>query len=63
MDTDKFNFMPATDSKPIGKYSQPKVYPVTPSAGYPNEVPNTQTLKTRGTGAATKGTNSSTKMG
>ena len=63
MDTDKFNFMPATDSKPIGKYSQPKVYPVTPSAGYPNEVPKTQTMKTRGTGAATKGLNHSANMG
>jgi len=31
--------------------------------GYPNNVANTQTLKTRGTGAATKGTHSSTKMG
>jgi hypothetical protein len=31
--------------------------------GYPNNVPNTQTLKTRGTGAATKGTHSSKKMG
>lgn len=31
--------------------------------GYPNNIPNTQTLKTRGTGAATKGTHSSTKMG
>ncbi len=34
-----------------------------PSNGYPNNVTNTQTLKTRGTGAATKGTHSSTKMG
>jgi hypothetical protein len=31
--------------------------------GYPNNVPNTQTVKTRGTGAATKGTNSSKKLG
>lgn len=31
--------------------------------GYPNNVPNTQTRKTRGTGAATKGTNHSAKMG
>lgn len=31
--------------------------------GYPNNVPNTQTVKTRGTGAATRGTNSSTKLG
>jgi hypothetical protein len=31
--------------------------------GYPNNVANTQTQKTRGTGAATKGTGHSTKMG
>jgi hypothetical protein len=31
--------------------------------GYPNNVPNTQTVKTRGTGCATKGTNSSKKLG
>ena len=31
--------------------------------GYPNKIANTQTLKTRGTGAATKGTHSSKKMG
>jgi hypothetical protein len=33
------------------------------NSGYPNNVPNTQTVKTRGTGAATKGTNSSKKLG
>jgi len=55
MDTDKFNFTsPATTPNPAGKYAQPKTYPITPTAGYPSEVPNTQTLKTRGTGAATK---------
>jgi hypothetical protein len=31
--------------------------------GYPNNVPNTQTVKTRGTGAATKGRKISGKMG
>jgi hypothetical protein len=31
--------------------------------GYPNNIPNTQTEKTRGTGAATKGTGHSKKMG
>lgn len=31
--------------------------------GYPNAIPSTQTVKTRGTGAAVKGTNSSTKLG
>jgi hypothetical protein len=45
------------------EYKQPKNVPVPNTNGYPNKVPNTQTLKTRGTGAATKGTNSSKKMG
>jgi hypothetical protein len=31
--------------------------------GYPNNVPNTQTVKVRGTGCATKGTGASKKMG
>ena len=31
--------------------------------GYPNNVPNTQTAKVRGTGCATKGTGASKKMG
>lgn len=31
--------------------------------GYPNNIPNTQIEKTRGTGAATKGTGHSKKMG
>lgn len=36
----------------------------TPSvAGYPNNVAKTQTVKTRGTGAATRGTHSSKKLG
>ena len=31
--------------------------------GYPNNVPNTQTVRTRGCGAATKGCDSSKKLG
>ena len=38
-------------------YKQPKMVPVPESSGYPNDVKKTQTLKTRGTGAATKGLN------
>ena len=34
---------------------QPKSVPVPQASGYPNDVRKTQTLKTRGTGAATKG--------
>lgn len=45
------------------EYKQPQPVPVPNTAGYPNNVPNTQTVKTRGTGAATKGTKSSTKLG
>ena len=44
-------------------YNQPKKVPVPKGNGYPNNVPNTQTVKTRGTGAATRGTNSSKKLG
>lgn len=33
------------------------------TAGYPNKIASTQTQKTRGTGAATKGTKHSKKMG
>lgn len=49
-----------------GEYGPvPKTYTVANlgNNGYPNKVANTQTVKTRGTGAATKGTNSSKKMG
>ena len=45
------------------QYKQPKNTPVPNVAGYPNNVPNTQTVKTRGTGAAVKGTKSSKKLG
>lgn len=44
------------------KYKKPTPCPVPNVAGYPNKVANTQTVKTRGTGAATKGTNSSNKL-
>jgi hypothetical protein len=36
--------------------NQPKPVPVPNTAGYPNNVPNTQTKVKRGTGAATRGT-------
>jgi hypothetical protein len=54
----------AKHTKDIGKYDQPKSYSdSTGMNGYPNKVANTQTVKTRGTGAATKGTSSSKKLG
>ena len=40
-----------------------KTVPVPNVAGYPNKVVNTQTVKTRGTGAASRGTRSSKKLG
>lgn len=50
-------------AKDIGKFGQPKPVPTPSCCGYPNKVPNTQTTKIRGTGAATKGTHASSKMG
>ena len=46
-------------------YREPKTYtqPDLGNNGYPNKIANTQTQKTRGTGAATKGTGHSKKMG
>lgn len=40
----------------MSEYKQPQPVPTPNTAGYPNNVPNTQTKKKRGTGAATKGT-------
>ncbi len=45
------------------EYSGVKKVPTPKSSGYPNEKPNTQTVKVRGTGAATKGNKSSDKLG
>ena len=65
MDTDKFNYFPAETKDPIGKYTQPKVYEQANSGnnGYPNDMPSTQTQKTRGTGAQTKSLKHTIKMG
>ena len=45
------------------EYKGVKSVPTPKTAGYPNNIASTQTVKTRGTGAATKGTKHSTKMG
>lgn len=45
------------------KYNQPKKVPTPSCSGYPNSVASTQTVKTRGTGAAVRGTKSSKKLG
>lgn len=44
-------------------YKQPEKCEVPKTSGYPNNVASTQTVKTRGTGAATKATKHSKKMG
>jgi hypothetical protein len=44
-------------------YRNPKSVPINGNSGYPNNVAHTQTQKTRGTGAATKGNKHSSKMG
>ena len=44
-------------------YKGIKSVPTPNTAGYPNNIASTQTVKTRGTGAQTKGTKHSTKMG
>lgn len=41
----------------MAEYKQPQPVPVPNTAGYPNNVPNTQTKTKRGTGAATRGKN------
>lgn len=53
---------------PASVYAQPHTMTGSTSVdlgnnGYPNNIANTQTQKTRGTGAATKGTGHSKKMG
>jgi len=46
------------------KYRDPKSVPILPSNnGYPNNVPNTQTMRTRGTKNTTRGNSNSKKMG
>jgi len=45
------------------KYGVVKNVPVNGNSGYPNNVASTQTQKTRGCGAATKGNKHSVKMG
>ena len=40
-----------------------KKVPVPKGNGYPNDIKNTQTLRTRGTKNTTRGNSSSTKMG
>ena len=45
------------------EYKGIKSVPVPNTAGYPNGIASTQTVKVRGTGAATKGNKCSKKLG
>jgi hypothetical protein len=61
---DKFQFFSPDTKDPIGKYTQPKMYTDKMGEnGNPNNTPNTQTLRTRGTKHTTRGHSSSVKMG
>ncbi len=54
----------ASHTKDIGKYGTIESYKGNlGNNGYPNNVANTQTLRTRGTKNTTRGNSSSTKMG
>ncbi len=53
--------MAKIENKPASAYNKQGLNPN--SSGYPNNIASTQTVKTRGTGAATKGNKHSTKMG
>ena len=45
-----------------GIYKSPVKIPTPKSSGYPNDIKNTQTVKIKGTGAATKGTHFSGRV-
>ena len=61
---DKFQFFSADTKDPINKYTQPRPYTDTMGEnGYPNNVANTQTMRTRGTKNTTRGNSNSLKMG
>jgi len=62
-DLDYIKLDTSTTENPLpSRRKQPSPVPIPEVGGYPAKVANTQTMKTRGTGAATKGTNSSTRM-
>ena len=63
-DSDKWSNLSASANPLPSRRQQPMDYSVDMgNNGYPNNIPNTQTLRTRGTKLATKGNSSSTKMG
>jgi hypothetical protein len=62
--SDKWSYLSASANPLPSRSQQPMDYSVdTGNNGYPNKIANTQTQKIRGTGAATKGTGHSKKMG
>jgi len=53
--------MAKIENKPASAYAKRGLNPI--GSGYPNNIASTQTVKVRGTGAQTKGTKCSTKLG
>jgi len=63
-DTATWPFLGAGENPLPSRAKQPMDYSVDMgNNGYPNNIPNTQTLRTRGTKNTTRGNSSSTKMG
>jgi hypothetical protein len=63
-DTATWPFLGAGENPLPSRAKQPMDYSVDMGTnGYPNNIPNTQTLRTRGTKNTTRGNSSSTKMG
>ena len=63
-DSDKWSYLSASANPLPSRRQQPMDYTVDMgNNGYPNNIPNTQTLRTRGTKNTTRGNSSSTKMG
>ena len=66
MSTDTFKYFPADTKNPLNKYTQPKACSHSvgekSDVGYPNNIPSTQTVPTRGSGAAIRGTKSSSRL-
>jgi len=63
-DSDKWSNLSASANPLPSRRQQPMDYSVDMgNNGYPNEIANTQTMRTRGTKNTTRGNSNSTKMG
>lgn len=64
-DNEGWSFLGANENPLPSRSKQPEAYTQSDlgNNGYPNGVANTQTVETRGSGAAIKGTKSSKKLG